>query len=172
LEVKIEAWLISIVVDFLLAVLIVRRYRLTVSAVFYDSRSGCKREVETHYTIARSGPIRDNRQKLGKRGAKHHQLMLLIRFGKYVPLGSLRARFERELPATKVETKISKESRSMRYVGKRWTAKALPSEKIPLWASKDERVFDSMRKDAERREKHRKKIRALLDKLMKDAKTT
>jgi hypothetical protein len=168
----IEAELTAVLLEFLLAVLIVRRYRWTVSAVFYDSHSGCKREIETHYSIARAGGIRENRRKLGLRGAKHHQLMLLIRFGKYVPLSSLRARFQRELPATKVETKISKESRSMRYVGKHWTARALPSEKIPLWASKDERVFESMRKDAERREKHRKKIRALLDKLMKDAKTT
>lgn len=160
------------VLEFFLAGVIVRRYRWTVAVVFYDPRSGCKREIETHYSVARSGSIRENRRRLGRRGARHHQMLLFMRHGKFIPLRNIRVRFVREQPTSKVDRKISVEARSMQYKGKHWTAAPLPPEQIPLWASKDERVFNSMRKDAERREAHRKKIRALLDKLMRDAKTT
>jgi hypothetical protein len=148
----------------------IRRYFWTVAISWYDPRSGCKRELETHYTAARSGVIRDNRRKLGRRGAKYHQLILLIRYGKFVPLRNIKVRFEREKPARKIDRKISVEARSMQFRGKHWTATPLPSAQIPFWASKDERIFDSMRKMAESREAHRKEIRALMEKLMKNAK--
>jgi hypothetical protein len=147
----------------------IRRYLWTVAVSWYDPRLGCKRELEFHYSVARSGPIRENRRKLGLRGAKYYQLMLLVKYGKYVPRGSIKVQYEREQPASKVERRISVEGRSMEYKGRHWTATPLPSTKIPLWASKNERVFESMRKDAEEREAHRKRIRALMDRWMKDA---
>ena len=170
MQIKIELALIAVLLEFLFAVVIVRRFRWTVAAVFYDARSGCKREIETHFSVARSGSIKENRRRLGRRGARYHQMLLFMRHGKFIPLRNIRVRFEQELPAHKVDRKISMDARSMQYKGKNWTAKALPSAQIPLWASKDERVFDSMRKEAERREAHRKKIRALMDRLMKNAK--
>jgi hypothetical protein len=162
--------LISVVAEFLLAVLIVRRYRWTVSSVFYDKRSECKREIETHYSVAVSGRIRDNRRKLGLRGARYHQYLIYAKFGRPLPRGDIKVRFEREnvVPASKLDSKISVEGRSMQYKGPQWTATALPSEQIPFWASKNERVSAAMRKDAEEREKHGKKIRALKKKLMKN----
>lgn len=166
---KIDVWLISVLVEFLLALLIIRRYDFTIAAVWYDPRAGCKRETETHYSVAMSGRIRDNRRKFGRRGARYHQFLLFLRYGKFVPLRSLRVHFEREKPARKIDKKILVDARSMEYRGKSWTARALPSVEVPFWASKDERVFASMRKDAEEREAHRKKIRALLDEMMKNA---
>jgi hypothetical protein len=128
--------------------------------------------METHFSAARSGSIENNRRKLGRRGARYHQFLLFVRYGKFVPLSSLRVHFEKEKPGRRTDKKIFVDARSMQYRGRNWTARALPSAQIPFWASKDERVFAHMRKDAEEREAHRKKIRALLDKLMKDAKTT
>ena len=165
---KIEAELTAVLLEFLLGVLIVRRYRWTVSTVFYDERSGCKREIETHFTVAVSGRIRDNRRKLGLRGARFHQFLVFTRSGKLIPRGDIKVRFEREQPASKPDGKISVEGRSMQYKGPQWTATALPSEQIPFWASKDERVFAAMRKDAEERKKHGRKIRALKERLMKN----
>ena len=169
---RLGAGLTAVLLEFLLAVLIIRRYDFTIAAVWYDRRAGCKRETETHYSVAMSGPIRDNRRKLGFRGARYHQFLLFVRYGKFVPLSSLRVHFEKEKPGRRTDKKIFVDARSMQYRGRNWTARALPSAQIPFWASKDERVFAHMRKDAEEREAHRKKIRALLDKLMKDAKTT
>jgi hypothetical protein len=172
LIVKIEVALICVLLEFFLVGMIVRRYQWTIAAHWYDPRSGSKREMETHFGAARSGSIRDNRRKLGRRGARYHQFMLFLRYGKFVPLSSLRVHFEKEKIARKTDKKIFVDARSMQYRGRNWTARALPSAQIPFWATKDERVFAHMRKDAEEREANRKKIRALLDKLAKDVKTT
>jgi hypothetical protein len=148
----------------------IRRYYWTIAVVWYDPKSGYKREVETHYSAARSGSIRGNRRKLGLRCARYHQVMLFKKYGKLVPLRSLRVHFERGEAASKVDRGISVNARSMQYKGKHWSAKPLPSTRIPVRASKDEsKVSKFLREIVEKREAKRKRIRAILKRLSKHA---
>lgn len=117
----------------------IRRYYWTISITWYDREAGRQREIETHYTTAQSGPIRNNRRKLGLRSARFHQLMVYRKHKKLVPLSNAKVRFEREERASKVDSEISVDARSMWYKGKHWKAKQLRSSRIPLRASKIER---------------------------------
>jgi hypothetical protein len=167
--VKTEPELIAVLVEFFVAVLIIRRYYFTIAAQWYDPWSGRKREVETHFSIARGGQIRDNRRSLGIRGARYHQVMLFKTYGKIVPLSSLRVRFERQERAGKVDKKISVKARAMQYKGRQWSAKPLPSTEIGLRASKDENELSKfLKKMADDREAKRKRIKALKKRLWKE----
>jgi hypothetical protein len=143
-------WLISVLVDFLLAVLIIRRYRWTIAGGWYDPRARCKVEFETHYTVAVSGPIRDNRRKLGLRSAKYHQFMLFKKFHKFVPLRDIKVRYEREERVRRAGNEIPVKTRAMQYRGKEWEATSYPDTTIPQHPSKDERTVLKMLSDLEK----------------------
>jgi hypothetical protein len=150
----------------------IRRFTWTVAHPWYDPMGGCKREVETHYTVAVSGSIRDNRRKLGLRSAKHHQLMLFKKFGIFVPLGKLRVRYERETRASKVDREIPVKTRGMEFRGKKWNATQYPDTRIPLRPSKKERMLLKIVADLEKMHKdHEAKLkrnRALKERLWKE----
>lgn len=150
----------------------IRTYFWTIAGLWYDPRAGCKMEVETHYTAAVSGSIRDNRRKLGLRSAKYHQFMLFKKFGKFVPLRDIKIRFEREERSRKADREIPVKTRAMRYSGKNWKATEYPDTRIPLRPSKDERVLlkivGDLEKMARDREARLKENRALKKRLWKE----
>lgn len=116
----------------------VRRYRCTVSTFHYDPNAGVLREFEVHLRVARPGPIRDNRRTLGRRGLRHLQRMIFMRSGRWIPIGKVKIHYEREQAASRPEHRIAVEARSMKYQDRDWRATLLPSDLIPLRASKAE----------------------------------
>jgi hypothetical protein len=150
----------------------IRTYFWTIAGSWSNSAEGYRMEYETHYTAAVSGPIRDSRRKLGLRSAKHHQLMLFSKFGKFVRLKYIKARFEREARANKVDREIPVKARTMKYSGKKWEATQYPDTSIRLRPSKDERILLKILRDLEKMAKDRearlKENRALKKRLWKE----
>ena len=52
---------------------IVKVYRMTIASIWYDEDAEKVKEFEMHYKIARTGPLRENRQHLAKRCVPHFQ---------------------------------------------------------------------------------------------------
>jgi hypothetical protein len=150
----------------------VRRYRWTIAGSRYDPVAGCKREYETHFTVALRGSLRENRKKLGLRAAKYHQVWLFKTFGIFEPLSKLIGRYEREARASKVDGEISVKARAMEFRGKNWEATPYPDTRIPLRPSKKERMVLKILRDLEKMAKDRetrlKQNRALKERLWKE----
>jgi hypothetical protein len=104
-----------------------RTYHMTVSTVWYDKASAGAREYELHFTVGRRGKIRTVRRTLAKRGAPYFQRLIHRRTKRWIPLRRIRVRFEREETATRIDSRIRVDGRSMLYRGKRWRAYPLGS---------------------------------------------
>ena len=120
---------------------IVRIYRMTIASIWYDEDAEKVKEFEIHYKVARSGPIRDTRYYLARRGGPHFQQYVYRKHKRWIPKRKIRVSFEREQTAIMPEGLIKIEIRQMQGVGKRNRWKAVPSASRVLTYVKQKRKF-------------------------------
>jgi hypothetical protein len=98
---------------------------MTIATVWYDEAAGAAKEYEFHFKVARAGDIRRVRRALAERGAPYFQQLVYRRIKRWIPLRKIKVRFEKEEAATKKDSRIHIEGRSMFYRGKKWQAYSL-----------------------------------------------
>jgi hypothetical protein len=101
-----------------------RRYRGTLSSIWYDEESGCARTEELYLDAARYGRIETVRKHLVDIGVPFFQRVVYRRLTKWVPKREVKVGFEREEVAEKSRNRITVVGRSMEYRGKQRRAYA------------------------------------------------
>jgi hypothetical protein len=96
--------------------------------------------VEAYFKAALEGSRHENRQELASIGVPVLQDKLRDLYGISGPEDKIKVRFEREAPAQSSSHAIQVDFREMTYRGKEVSAKALPSQIIPL--DEDSREYD------------------------------
>jgi hypothetical protein len=108
----------------------VRTYRMSIASTWYDRKAGGAKEYELHFRVSRRGKIRTVRRTLARRGVPYFQRMIYRQIERWIPLERIRVRFEREKRATRSDTRIQIDGRSMLYWGKRWEAYPLGEREL------------------------------------------
>jgi len=103
---------------------------MTVATAWYDKASRRAKEHELHFTVARPGKIRNVRRYLARRAVPYFQQAIYRHYKHWIPKQRIRVAFEREEAASKSETKIRIEGRSMLYRGKQWAAFPLAQREL------------------------------------------
>lgn len=88
--------------------------------------------VEAYFKAALEGSRHENRQELADIGVPVLQDTLRELYGITAPEDKIKIKFEREAPAESQSEAIQVDFREMTYRGKEVSAKALPSQIIPL----------------------------------------
>lgn len=96
--------------------------------------------VEAYFKASLEGSRHENRQELADIGVPFLQDKLREWYGISMPEDKIKVRFEREAPAQSLSDAIQVDFREMTYQGKEVSAKALPSQIIPL--DEDSREYD------------------------------
>jgi len=104
-----------------------RLYRMTVATQWYDKLAEKERWFEAHFKVARYGSIHTVRRKLAQRGVPFFQRTIQRSHGIWIPKHKIRISFEREEPATKIESKMQIEMRQMEFRGRQREASRMPS---------------------------------------------
>jgi len=107
---------------------LIRTYRMTAATRWYDELAGKARWFEAHFKVARYGSIHTVRRKLAERGVPFFQRIIQRSHGIWIPKHHIRVSFEREEPATKIESKMQIEMRRMEFRGKQREASRIPSK--------------------------------------------
>lgn len=136
----------------------IRTYRMTIGTTTrsYDKDSRGAASYEVHFRVSRRGEIRKIRQILANRGIEYFERYMHRHLGSYVPLRSIRVRFEREQPALKATKEVQAEGRYLFFRGRRWSATPLGKGRF-VYARK--RKARRRRKKIGKRRKHRSKRR-------------
>jgi hypothetical protein len=88
--------------------------------------------IEVYFKVALEGSRHDNRQELADVGVPFLQEKLQEWYGISAPDDKIKVRFERETPARTAAEEIRVDFREMTYKGRQVSARALPSQTIPL----------------------------------------
>jgi len=97
--------------------------------------------VEAYFKAALEGSRHENRQELADVGIPYLQEKLQEWYGISASDDEIKVRFEREAPAQTASEAIRVDFREMTYKGKQVSARALPSQTIPL-EDHDEEDYD------------------------------
>jgi len=97
--------------------------------------------VEAYFKAALEGSRHENRQELARIGVPVFQDKLRELYGISPPEDKMKVRFERETPAQTASEAIQVDFREMTYRGKQVSARALPSQIIPL-EDEDDQGYD------------------------------
>jgi len=104
----------------------VKEYRMTVASTSYDANRHAAVEHEMHLRAARKGSIATVRRQLAKRGVEYFQQYVYRKERRWIRKEKIKAKFERERPATKTEPLIMIDVRAMEYRGRQWRAQPFP----------------------------------------------
>ena len=88
--------------------------------------------VEAYFKAALEGSRHENRQELADIGIPFFQDQLRELYGISAPEDKIKVKFEREAPAQSLSDVIQVDFREMTYRGREVSARALPSQTIPL----------------------------------------
>jgi hypothetical protein len=94
--------------------------------------------VEAYFKAALEGSRHENRRGLSRRGVSFLQEKLQEWYGISASDDEIKLGFDRETPARTTSEAIRVDFREMTYKGKQVSARALPSETIPLEDEDDE----------------------------------
>jgi len=97
--------------------------------------------VEAYFKAALDGSRHENRKELADIGVPFLQEKLQEWYGISAPDDKIKVRFERETPAPGTSEAIQVDFREMTYKGKQVSARALPSQTIPL-EDEDQEDYD------------------------------
>lgn len=134
----------------------IREYRMTVASTWYDPQRG-RVEYELHFKAARAGDIRKVREGLAKRGIEYFQQYVYRKERRWISKDWIKARFERERPATKTQPLMEIDVRGMEFKGRQWKAHPFPRRILTYTKKRRKRRPAKARQPRVRRKRHAKR---------------
>jgi len=134
----------------------IREHRMTVASVWYDKNRHAAMEHEMHFKAARRGNIETIRRQLAERGIEYFQQYVYRKERRWIPKHKIKAKFERERPATRTEPLIMIDVRAMEYRGREWKAQPFPPRILPYVKKRRKPRLLKARRPRIRRKRHAK----------------
>lgn len=129
---------------------------MTAASTWYDPQRG-RLEYEMHFKAAREGDIRKVRVELAKRGIEYFQRSVYRKERRWIPKDRIRAAFERERPAIKVQPLMEIDVRGMEFKGRQWKAHPFPRRILTYTKKRRKRRPAKARQPRVRRKRHAKR---------------